>query len=87
MKKALLDYPGSAHTCFGYSQENPEDQSSPAVRLNPPFSYKMMEPNEDLRKVNVFIEERKAGNIKENELILGSSLIALGDYQQSDIDS
>ncbi len=62
-------------------------KSNGSIGLNSPFSYKMLEPNQDLRKVNIFLEERKAGNLREQQLILGASLIALADYQQSNTDS
>lgn len=46
-----------------------------------------MEPMHDLRKVHVLIEERKAGNLDTGDVVLGASLIALGDYQMSNTDS
>ena len=51
------------------------------------FSYKMLEPNEDLRKVNIFLMQRQRGKLEEGKVIIGSSLIAIGDYQVSNIDS
>ncbi len=47
----------------------------------------MVDPNQDLRKVNILIEERKAGNLPPKSLIVGASLIAIADYQRSNIDS
>ena len=69
------------------SQNNTPEKKGPTFGINSPFSYKMLEPNEDLRKVNIFMEERKAGNLKENQIVFGASLIALGDYQVSNTDS
>ena len=57
------------------------------IGINSEFSYKMLEPNEDLRKVNIFISERQKGTIESGSVIIGSSLIGIGDYQVSNIDS
>ena len=68
--------------------QNKEDSlKKVTIGLNSEFSYKMLEPNEDLRKVNIFISEREKGNINSGSVIIGSSLIALGDYQVSNTDS
>ena len=57
------------------------------VQLNSPFSYKMLEPNQDLRKADLLLTERKAGILNEQNLIIGVSLISLFDYQVTNTDS
>lgn len=57
------------------------------IGLNSPFSYLMLEPNEDLRKVNILMEQKRLGILPEKGLIIGTSLIAIGDYQVSNTDS
>lgn len=57
------------------------------VGFNSSFSYKMLEPNQELRKIDILLAERKAGVLKERGLIIGTSLIAIADYQHSNTDS
>ena len=57
------------------------------VGINSPFTYKMLEQNQDLRKVSLFMDERQEGNVDKSHLIIGTSLVALLDYQRSNIDS
>lgn len=66
-----------------FAQENKTE----TVQLNSEFSYRMLEQNQDLRKVNILLEERKDGNVKDKTLIIGTSLIAIMDYQVSNMDS
>lgn len=82
---------------FALSQRNPRFdliskerstlQSDGFVRINSAFSYKMMEPSQDLRKVDILIDSRKEGIIKNKNLIIGTSLIVLSDYQRSNTES
>ncbi len=58
-----------------------------SIGINSELSYKMLEPNQDLRKVSLLMDERKAGQLKERSLVIGTSLIAIMDYQQSSVDS
>jgi len=57
------------------------------VGFNSKYSYKMLDQNQDLRKVNILLEEKKNGSIKNNSLIIGTSLISIFDYQHSNTDS
>ena len=82
---AVLYMASFATATFG--QVSSDNMQNNFIGINSSFSYKMLEPNEDLRKVNVFIEERKSGNFENGSFIIGSSLIALGDYQKSNTDS
>jgi hypothetical protein len=72
---------------WALAQQNPDSISDKIVVINPEFSYKMLEPNQDLRKVNIFIEARKHGAVKNKGLTIGVSLIPLLDYQKSNTDS
>ena len=49
------------------------------VEFNSEFSYKMLEANQDLRKINILLQEKKNGAIKNNSLIIGTSLISIFD--------
>jgi hypothetical protein len=57
------------------------------VRLNSEMSYKLMEPNQNLRKVLILAEEFKKDTTTKASLTIGTSLIALADYQASNTDS
>lgn len=69
------------------AQVSSDSSKNNFIGTNSSFSYKMIEPNENLRKVYIFMEERKEGNIKAGSVVIGSSLIAIGDYQKSNTDS
>lgn len=58
-----------------------------SIQLNSTLSYRILEPNQDLRKVRVLLEERANQPEMEHGLVLGSSLIALGNFQHSNTDS
>ncbi len=72
---------------WAIAQQNADSASNKFVVINPEFSYKMLEPNQDLRKVNIFIEARKQGAVKNEGLTIGVSLIPLLDFQKSNTDS
>ena len=57
------------------------------IGINSEFSYKMLEPNQNLRKVSILLDEKKKGTLKEGNLVVGISMIALADYQKSNTDS
>lgn len=57
------------------------------IGINPEFSYKMLDQNQDLRKVNILLDSKKNNLIKNNNLIIGTSLITIFDYQYSNKDS
>ncbi len=62
---------------------------SPVLHIDPAFSWQMMEPNRNLRKVELFMQAREQGDeaLQNPGLILGSSLIGIADYQRSNRDS
>ena len=55
--------------------------------INSRFSYRMLEPSQNLRKVDILLEERKAGTLKDRSLTIGTSLTAILDYQRTNTDS
>lgn len=57
------------------------------VGFNAEYSYKMLDPNQDLRKLNILLEARAKETILPNSLIIGTSLISIFDYQNSNSDS
>jgi len=57
------------------------------IGVNNEFSYKMLDQNQDLRKVNILLDAKENGTIKNNSLIIGTSLISIFDYQHSNTDS
>lgn len=57
------------------------------IGLNSEFSYKMLEPMQDLRKVRILVDERADGALDDRSVVIGTSLIALTDFQQSNTDS
>lgn len=72
-----------------YGQETmPEEKESTGfVRLNSEYTFRMLEPVEDLRKIDVLQNARQAGLIQNGNLYIGASLISLVDYQSSNTNS
>ncbi len=85
MKKLVL--PLVLISAYAFGQDNNTNTGVSFLEINSDFSYKMLEPNEDLRKVRILMEERKKGVLNDRKLIIGGALIALADYQVSNIDS
>lgn len=57
------------------------------VTINSRLMYRMLEPTMNLQKVQILLEERKAGRLKNGQLVIGASMISLMDYQKSNTDS
>lgn len=57
------------------------------VQLCSEYSYLMLEPVQDLRKIDVLQSARKKGLLQKGNLYVGASVISLVDYQQSNTDS
>ncbi|TYB69063.1 hypothetical protein ES676_14330 [Bizionia saleffrena] len=70
---------------FAFAQN--DSTTIKTIGFNSEFSYKMLDQNQNLRKVNILLEERKRGTIKNNSLTIGTSLISILDYQHSNTDS
>jgi hypothetical protein len=72
---------------LGQSQTSKEAKPKPSIGINPALSFKMLEPTQDLRKVQILIEGQTSGNLVERKLLVGGSIIVIGDYQKSNTDS
>ena len=57
------------------------------IGINPEFSYKILDQNQKLRKVEILLNSKKKNLLKNNNLIIGTSLISIVDYQHSNTDS
>lgn len=68
-------------------EDSNKKENKGSIGINSEFSYKMLEPNQNLRKVNVLLEEREEGALENKSLTIGVSLISLLDYQRSNTDS
>lgn len=69
------------------AQEPAGTPQSIPVQTNSELTYKLLEPNQNLRKVALYFEQHKEGKLPEKGLTIGASLIGLADYQQSNTDS
>ncbi len=70
------------------SQDAPKaNNKSYELGLNSYMSYLMMEPNQNLRKVNLLMDSKAEGLFSERSLTLGFQIIGIMDYQNSNTDS
>jgi len=83
MKKILLAF--LVMSAYAFAQDDP--MAIKTVGFNSEFAYKMLDQNQDLRKVNILLDEKMKGTVKNNRLIIGTSLISIFDYQHSNTDS
>lgn len=67
--------------------QNQVDNNWGGIVTDSDFSYKMLDQNEDLRKITLLLDERKKKNFPDKRLIIGASIIAIGDYQKSSVNS
>lgn len=76
-------------THFTVAQEalQEKEESTGLLQLNSRYSYLMLEPVEDLRKIDVLQDARQSGLLQKGNLYVGASLISLVDYQRSNTDS
>ena len=63
------------------------EEDSPSIGLNSEVSYTMMEHNQDLRKVEAFMEHKSNGSIADRSLSFGFNVVGILDYQDSNRDS
>jgi len=66
---------------IGYSQNTKTD----VIKLNNSTSYKLLEPNQDLRKHMILLDQK--GNLDNGALNIGFSIIGIANYQNSNRDS
>ncbi len=72
---------------WAIAQNGTQEDSKGTIGINSSFSYKMLDPSQNLRKVNILLEERQKGALKDRSLTIGTSLISIFDYQRSNQDS
>ena len=96
MKKLLLFalFLGMVQITFGQAEEAAPLSKETDVKATKGFvtwdsryTYLMLEPVQNLRKVDVLLNEKKNGEIEEGNLIIWASLISILDYQSSNTDS
>jgi hypothetical protein len=95
MKKLLflclvLIYSGignSQTTIISTTVETVEEEQANSIGLNSEVSYLMMEHNQNLRKVEAFMESKADGLIADRSLSFGFNVVGLLDYQDSNRDS
>lgn len=73
--------------CTANAQNDKRDSTKASIGINSTYSYKMLESNQDLRKIEILLEVRRKGSIMNRSLTIGTSLIAIADYQYSNYDS
>ncbi|NNF20416.1 MAG: hypothetical protein HKN67_00615 [Saprospiraceae bacterium] len=72
---------------LSYAQDYLDESSKTGISLNASFSYDMMEHNTDLRKLDVFRSSIASGSFDKSRLLIGTSIIAIADYQHTNTDS
>jgi len=88
MKRTLLNFLLIvAISTSGLSQQKHESKLIRKIGFSPNLSYKMLDPNQNLRKVNILLEAIKNGRLNQGNFIIGFSLIAIADYQHSNTNS
>ncbi len=66
--------------------ETVQEQST-QVGLNSDLTYRLMEPNQELRKNDILIDAKTEGLIEDKSLSFGFSIIGIVDYQKSNRNS
>lgn len=74
-------------THFATAQKTTNDSTKITIGINSAFSYKMLDPNQDLRKAYILLMEQEKDVLEERSLTIGTSLIAIADYQKTNTDS
>jgi hypothetical protein len=72
-----------------FAQSEEMDKSEPVagtVLFKSALTYKMLEPNQNLRKLNILLDAKKDGVLQDRSLYLGASFIGIMDYQKSNTE-
>lgn len=89
MRKSIIFYLVSLLLFFLaqslFAQNDSIQRSS--IGIQPKYAYKMLDQNQDLRKINILLKQIEEGNMSSNKFIVSTSLITLLDYQKSNRDS
>ena len=67
--------------------QKPREDVSPFLGLNSDVTYRMMEPNQNLRKIELLIDAKSDNRIANKSLSIGFSIIGIVDYQKSNTPS
>jgi hypothetical protein len=70
-----------------FGQEIDRSTENSIIGLNSEVTYQMMEPNQNLRKIEILIDAKSENKIKDKSLSFGFSLIGIADYQNTNRDS
>lgn len=73
--------------CTYAQTEESSSTNSNSIGLNSELTYSLMEPNQNLRKLEILIDAKSNGKIAEKSLSLGFSVIGIVDYQNSNTNS
>ena len=96
MKKLLLFLTFCILSIYSFSQTTiitttietgEENNQSAHLGLSPQLTYAMMEQNQNLRKVESFMEMKSNGLLKDRSLNFGFNIIGIMNYQNSNRDS
>lgn len=68
-------------------QEIHKENNSNLIGLNSELTYSLMEPNQNLRKLEILVDAKSDNKISEKSLTFGFSIIGIADYQSSNRDS
>jgi len=72
--------------CLLMGQESQKETNS-YIGLNSELTYELMEPNQNLRKLEILIDAKSEGLIPEKSLSFGFSILGIANYQSSNRDS
>lgn len=68
-------------------QEIQKESKNATIGLNSELTYQLMEPNQNLRKLEILVDAKSNNEISEKSLNFGFSIIGITDYQSSNRDS
>ena len=72
--------------CLLMGQET-QEEVKPFIGLNSDLTYELMEPNQNLRKLELLVDAKSEGLIPEKSLTFGFSIIGIANYQSTNRDS
>ena len=77
----------TSNIILGQSGNANEKENGQSIGLNSVLTYHMMEPNQNLRKIEILVDAKSNGLIKEKSLSFGFSTIGIIDFQKSNTNS
>jgi len=70
-----------------FGQDSTSSQSNSIIGINSELSYLLLDQNQNLRKTILLLENRQKDQLRNKSLIIGTSLLAILDYQKASHDS